>query len=186
MKTAQRSLDSLILYNKSDEECAQFLGRYHEVIKDYLLVFTQSISLEIERLLESLDLRLYISLKQSSHNLVRDIVHSEAKLDSKNDDFLHFNRTIRSGEELESPRSIMISGNVNDGAVIFVKKDLIIVGDNHGRIDCSGKLLALRKTSKPVIFQGQILDFGDLGEQSDALKFIYKQGDEVQILEFKG
>jgi len=90
-----------------------------------------------------------------------------------------FNRTIRSGEAIETNNDLVIFGRINSGALIQSKSSVQVFGIIDGIIKCDGQFLLLKEIGKgSVTFHGEELD---VSQFNGTLKLIQYSNNAIMI-----
>jgi len=120
----------------------------------------------------------------NSNNINIDSIQPQIKISPKHHKPMQdkiFER-IRSGEEVQYDGSIVVLGNVANGARVKAGNNVIIFGDCKGSIDLNGEFLILRYfTSGYINFQGEIMSPQIIAKinQNHCLKIIKKINGKV-------
>ncbi|PAF47526.1 hypothetical protein BKH46_03615 [Helicobacter sp. 12S02634-8] len=181
IKTRQKNIRTFEFDGGQTQEYIEFITKNFILLKDYLLVFKTPLAPELSEFIHSLGMTYLIS----THDF-RGKEYASPLSQSAGTKIYH--RNIRSGEEIESSESILVLGNVNNGARIVSDRNVSIFGKCDGIIVCGGEYLVLRGShSQHIVFRGEILgrEIIDIINANELLKIIIKNGDNISIKEIK-
>ncbi|GMB94653.1 Septum formation inhibitor MinC [Helicobacter heilmannii] len=195
LKTRQKQIRCFELEGAESQEYLNFIDKNAPLLKNYLLLFKTPIPPEVQQSLQKYELAYSFSPQELHGKISSNTMLYEAldlkeqeppKLQEnpKNPQVQIYERHIRSGEEIDSPCSLVILGNVNHGAKIYTEQNINIYGKCEGIIICMGAYMVLQNVSSPhIVFQGEILSqvHLDLINENTKLKLITKNGDIVNI-----
>ncbi|PAF53198.1 hypothetical protein BKH42_07310 [Helicobacter sp. 13S00482-2] len=183
IKTRQKNIKIFEFSGGETQEYIEFITKNFVLLKDYLFVFKHSIGASLQHFLGEMKIAYIVTdvdfKGRDTEVLKVGNIDTRAKIYQKN---------IRSGEEIESSRDLILLGNVNNGAKISAEGNISIFGNCDGTIICSGEYIILRNVnSGHIVFQGEFfsLEMIEKVNSNNFLKIITKNGDNILIKEIK-
>ncbi|BCZ16882.1 Septum formation inhibitor MinC [Helicobacter sp. NHP19-003] len=191
LRTRQKQIRCFELEGAESQDYLNFIDKNAPLLQNYLLLFKSPIPPEVQQSLQKHELAYSFSSKELRGKAGDQVVLYEAlgkepeSLKSPQSPQVQiYERHIRSGEEIDSPCSLVILGNVNHGAKIHTAQNISIYGKCEGIIICMGVYMVLQNIySSHLVFQGEILSQAHLERinENTKLKLITKNGDIVNI-----
>jgi septum site-determining protein MinC len=182
LKVKQHTLLSFefTIGDSSFESFSSYLEKNRELLKNHLIVFKETPSVEVEELLSSESI-CYINRENCSINMRKKRVtpfeidvdsikptasDSEEEQSSKQLGVLSsgssnaFHRPIRSGELIETEGDVTVLSRMNSGSEISAGGNVQIFGIIEGKVECNGSYMIVSRIGEKgnVIFNGIILE----------------------------
>ncbi len=172
MKARQKNLRVFELEADSLADFEEFIEKNHPLLKDYLLVLKGSATQDAKEFLKRKALS-FLDLNEHAHLALKDSSRKEQPQERNAEpqnapakesahepqSTLVIDKTIRSGEEIESENDALIFGRINSGARILGHKNVMIFGEIDGVVECEGEILIAKKVGAGnIIFRGELLN----------------------------
>ncbi|GMB96227.1 septum site-determining protein MinC [Helicobacter sp. NHP22-001] len=191
LRARQKQIRCFELEGAESQEYLNFIDKNAPLLKNYLLLFKTPIPPEVQQSLQRHELAYSFSSSELRGKVGDQIVlygalekEPEPPKAPESPQVQIYERHIRSGEEINSPCSLVILGNVNHGAKIHTEQNINVYGRCEGIIICMGVYMVLQNVYSPhLVFQGKILSQAHLGRinENTKLKLITKNGDIISI-----
>ncbi|NWF66130.1 MAG: septum formation inhibitor [Campylobacterales bacterium] len=183
-----------IVLNSDSENLIDYINKNYPLVKDNIFLIKGDISKE---LVEFLNKQNICFVDMNSFENYEKIV-SKGKEITKNekeikiitaheikDDTVEtkkvFNRTIRSGEEINTDYDIVVFGRVNNGSKIISKGNVEIFGNVEGMVICDGSYMILKSVkSDNIFFNGENIDKNSFDGK---IKKVYLNENNIEIKE---
>jgi len=162
----------LLLNGAVDEEIVAFLTRYElEFAVLNRPLETQSRERKDE----------IIEQTKAVKTIALEEIKSEDIKDDSMEETLVFDRTIRSGESIESENDILIFGRINGGATVKCKKNIIILGEIEGKVVCEGGYALVGSFGNGSLnFCGEVFDKSNIDGKN---RIVYKHNEKLEVRE---
>ncbi|WP_104686599.1 septum site-determining protein MinC [Helicobacter felis] len=194
LQTRQKQVRCFELGVANKDQYLNFICKNAPLLQDYLLLFKTPLETEVLEALERYGLAYSVCAKDlKGRNSDQIVIYDAIEFAPKNvappqpsplEDVRIYERHIRSGEEINSPHSLIFLGNINHGAKIHSEQNISIYGHCEGIVICMGTCMVLKSVhSSYIAFQGSILDQAQLERinANDKLKLITRKDDIINI-----
>ena len=179
MKTRQITKRILMFEEFNEGEIYDFVKLNFELIEKFTLGFSREISTDTKKFLLDSGFSLLLC-----DNLVLNEKPESNNADSnKAQDNTQIIHKVRSGEEIITESSIMLLGDVANGATIRAY-NVSVFGNVSGIIEANGEFIVLKKLiSGRLVLQDEVLDSLLVNKinENDCLKIVIKNGSKISI-----
>ncbi|KIM09116.1 MAG: hypothetical protein KU28_00280 [Sulfurovum sp. PC08-66] len=154
MHTRQLKLNAFVLAPATPTELHDFLTKNAPLLADTLLLFATPLTPESRVLLEGHGLHYCESMNiEKLPSTTTKVQLPQPKAQARLID-----KSIRSGERIMHEGDLVINANINDGAWVYAKGSLTLLGSIEGDVECDGAYMILSPSKRGKIrFQGQFI-----------------------------
>jgi septum site-determining protein MinC len=162
MKIRQKTIKVLELYIDDFDKLVSYVQKNLDFLKKYYILIHGNICEKSIDYLTNCGLIFEKKLLFENHqNIFRKNSNTSLNnvLKQKEQGRVIYNRPIRSGEEINSNRDVVIFGRVNSASRVFCSQNVEVYGQINGTVICNGDYMIIKEINSGVVmFHEQLLN----------------------------